>query len=108
MARRSAQTALWHITQSLVRLMAPVLSFTAEEAWPLGDPKTHAAEGETVFTQVCHRFPDIDEGQALIEKLPPITASRGEGAATINSVRPDLPIGSSPTAALSSTASGAK
>jgi isoleucyl-tRNA synthetase len=34
-ARRSAQTALWHIAQSLVRVMAPVLSFTAEEAWPL-------------------------------------------------------------------------
>ncbi|MDH4192205.1 MAG: isoleucine--tRNA ligase, partial [Betaproteobacteria bacterium] len=32
-ARRSAQTALWHITASLLRLMAPVLSFTAEEAW---------------------------------------------------------------------------
>src|SRR4026209_1937735 len=32
-ARRSAQTALWHIAQSLVKLMAPILSFTAEEAW---------------------------------------------------------------------------
>jgi isoleucyl-tRNA synthetase len=32
-ARRSAQNALYHITQSLVRLMAPILSFTAEEAW---------------------------------------------------------------------------
>jgi len=32
-SRRSAQNALWHITNSLLRLMAPVLSFTAEEAW---------------------------------------------------------------------------
>jgi isoleucyl-tRNA synthetase len=32
-ARRSAQTALHHITNSLVRLMAPILSFTAEEVW---------------------------------------------------------------------------
>ncbi|MGD9786397.1 MAG: isoleucine--tRNA ligase [Sulfuricellaceae bacterium] len=31
--RRSAQNALYHLTRSLVRLMAPVLSFTAEEAW---------------------------------------------------------------------------
>jgi isoleucyl-tRNA synthetase len=30
--RRSAQNALWHITNSLLRLMSPVLSFTAEEA----------------------------------------------------------------------------
>ena len=34
-ARKSAQTALWHITQTLLRLMAPFLSFTAEEAWRL-------------------------------------------------------------------------
>ncbi len=32
-ARRSAQNALFHITHSLVRLMAPILSFTAQEAW---------------------------------------------------------------------------
>ncbi|RRA47180.1 isoleucine--tRNA ligase [Acidipila sp. EB88] len=31
--RRSAQTALWHIAETLVRLVAPVLSFTAEEVW---------------------------------------------------------------------------
>ncbi len=33
LARRSAQNALYHITHSLVRLMAPILSFTAEEVW---------------------------------------------------------------------------
>ena len=33
LARRSAQTALWQITQALLRWMAPFLSFTAEEAW---------------------------------------------------------------------------
>lgn len=31
--RRSAQTALYHIAESLVRWMAPILSFTAEEIW---------------------------------------------------------------------------
>jgi isoleucyl-tRNA synthetase len=31
--RRSAQTALYHIIHALVRMMAPVLSFTAEEIW---------------------------------------------------------------------------
>jgi isoleucyl-tRNA synthetase len=31
--RRAAQNALWHITGSLVKLLSPVLSFTAEEAW---------------------------------------------------------------------------
>lgn len=32
-ARRSAQTAMYHIMQAMVRWMAPVLSFTAEEVW---------------------------------------------------------------------------
>lgn len=32
-ARRSCQTALYHIAQALIRWMAPVLSFTADEAW---------------------------------------------------------------------------
>ncbi len=31
--RRSAQTAFWHIARALTRALAPLLSFTAEEAW---------------------------------------------------------------------------
>ncbi len=31
--RRSAQTVLWQITKALVRLVAPILSFTADEVW---------------------------------------------------------------------------
>jgi isoleucyl-tRNA synthetase len=44
-ARRSAQTALWHIGQAMLRWMAPFLSFTAEEAWKL------VGNGESIFTQ---------------------------------------------------------
>src|SRR5208283_1913515 len=32
-ARRSAQTALWRLGEALVRLLAPVMSFTADEIW---------------------------------------------------------------------------
>jgi isoleucyl-tRNA synthetase len=32
-ARRSAQTVLWKISEALVRLLAPILSFTADEVW---------------------------------------------------------------------------
>ncbi len=34
-ARRSAQTAVWRIGEALVRLLAPIMSFTCEEIWPL-------------------------------------------------------------------------
>ena len=33
-ARRSAQTALYRLAHALVRLLAPILSFTCEEVWP--------------------------------------------------------------------------
>ena len=33
LARRSAQTALYHIAEAMVRWVAPILSFTAEEIW---------------------------------------------------------------------------
>ena len=48
-ARKSAQTALWAITQALLRLMAPFLSFTAEEAWHLMGHKTSIFQ-ETYLT----------------------------------------------------------
>ena len=48
-ARRSAQTALWRIAEALTRLIAPILSFTADEVWPLlphvenREPSVHLA-----------------------------------------------------------------
>ena len=42
-ARRSAQTAIWRIGEALVRLLAPIMSFTAEEIWEYL-PKTAGRE----------------------------------------------------------------
>jgi isoleucyl-tRNA synthetase len=47
--RRSAQTALWRIAEALTRLIAPILSFTADEVWHLlpgvanREPSVHLA-----------------------------------------------------------------
>ncbi len=43
LARRSAQTALWHVTHAMLRWMAPFLSFTAEEAWKVFAPGQSAS-----------------------------------------------------------------
>jgi isoleucyl-tRNA synthetase len=67
-ARRSAQTALHHITRSLVKLMAPILSFTAEEAWQV---MVRDAE-KSVFFETLHQFP----AQASADD--PLTARWGE------------------------------
>ncbi len=63
-ARRSAQTALWTITQAMLRWMAPFLSFTAEEAWTVlgAAGKTPAATRESIFMDgyVALAKPDVD------------------------------------------------
>ena len=41
--RRSSQTAIYHIFSSLVRLLAPVLTFTCDEAWSYATAKTEYA-----------------------------------------------------------------
>src|SRR5215210_9576834 len=59
--RRSAQTALYHITHSLVRLMAPMLSFTAEELWQVFTRKAD----DSVFFHTWHQLPRPVDGAAL-------------------------------------------
>ncbi|OOF71008.1 isoleucine--tRNA ligase [Rodentibacter caecimuris] len=49
LARRSCQTALWHISEALVRWIAPILSFTADEVWGYL-PKVEE-RAEFVFTE---------------------------------------------------------
>ncbi len=43
--RRSSQTALHHIFQALVRMLAPILTFTADEAWAFGTARAEFAGG---------------------------------------------------------------
>lgn len=52
--RRSAQTALFHILKIIVRLIAPILSFTAEEIWQ--EMKSFAPCEESVFLSKEHVF----------------------------------------------------
>jgi isoleucyl-tRNA synthetase len=61
-ARRSAQTALWQITQAMLRWMAPFLSFTAEEAWAtLGAAdKTPTHTRESIFMETFLALPAPD------------------------------------------------
>ncbi|MBI1173814.1 MAG: isoleucine--tRNA ligase [Sideroxydans sp.] len=59
-ARRSAQNVLYHITHALVRLMAPILSFTAEEVWAVLTGK----QEEGVFEQLWYELPDAELGAA--------------------------------------------
>ncbi len=52
--RRSAQTAMYHISEAMVRLMAPILSFTAEEIWELLPGEREAS----VFYELFYELPE--------------------------------------------------
>jgi len=87
-ARRSAQSALYHITHSLLRLMAPVLSFTADEAW-----RTFTRnESDSVLLHTWHQFPDA--GGDLCEHWDEIRAARSEVQKEIEALRAAGKIGS--------------
>jgi len=51
--RRSAQTAMWHIAEAMVRWLAPILSFTAEEIWG----RLPGARPESVFLATWYTLP---------------------------------------------------
>ena len=108
-ARRSAQTAIWHITHALLRLMAPILSFTAEEAWAtFADAATFAASDETIFTQTRYQVPLANDGDALLSKYATLREVRGEVAKQLEEVRIAGGIGSSLQAEVMIRANGDK
>lgn len=95
-ARRSAQTAIWHITQSLLHVIAPILSFTAEEAWEVFASKdAYAKSDETIFTQTFYQLPNISDAKQLSEKYKLLRSYRTEVAKKIEELRIAGQIGSS-------------
>jgi isoleucyl-tRNA synthetase len=101
-ARRSAQNALHHITRSLLVLMAPVLSFTAEEAWRVLTGKAD----DSVFFHTWHAFPEVPDGPALLARWAEIRAARAEVQKELENVRVAGRIGSSLAAEVEIRASG--
>ncbi|MHB8667843.1 MAG: isoleucine--tRNA ligase [Burkholderiales bacterium] len=101
-ARRSAQNALYQILQRLVRLMAPILSFTAEEIWAL------AGSGATVFARTWDEFPATDNSPELLERWGKIRSVRAEVQKQLEEARVAGRIGSSLQAEVEIRASGSK
>ena len=88
--RRAAQTALWHITQALLKLMAPVLSFTAEEAWAIA-----SKSDDTIFTHTHHVLPAVNGSDTLLTKWTQLRAVRGDVQRKLEGMREAKTIGSS-------------
>ncbi|NYT66038.1 isoleucine--tRNA ligase [Alcaligenaceae bacterium] len=102
-ARRSAQTAIYHITHALLKLMAPILSFTAEEAWK----DLHTGQTvNSIFTELFHQLPAQTDSNELATKWSRLRSIRAEVMRKIEEVRTTGEIGSSLAAELDIYASG--
>jgi len=101
-ARRSAQTVLAYVRDELLKLMAPILSFTAEEAWKVLYP-----EDATIFAHVWDSAPDFAQipGQdALTQKWSRIVEVRNLVLKRLEEAREKGEIGSSLEAEITITA----
>ncbi|RDT00390.1 isoleucine--tRNA ligase, partial [Burkholderia contaminans] len=103
LARRSAQTALYHLTHGLLRVLAPFLSFTAEEAWKVFQPAS-----DTIFTETYYAYPEVAGSAALIEKWALLRDVRGNVTKALEEARTANRIGSSLQAEVAVHASGAR
>jgi len=95
LARRSAQTALWQITQAILRLMAPFLSFTAEEAWAVlgAEGKTPVGSKDSIFLDTYAAVGEPDA--ALLAKWTRIRELRDVVNKDIEVLRAEGQVGSS-------------
>src|SRR3569623_1525366 len=75
-ARRSAQSAMYHIVEAMVRWLAPILSFTADEIWRY----VPGARSESVLLETWSPLPaegaDIEEADANLEYWDSVIAVR--------------------------------
>ena len=101
-ARRSAQTALHHIVQALLRLMAPFLSFTAEEIWAL------VGQSPSIFVEKYLDYGDLSGSThtELLAKWQRIRAIREAVNKEAETLREAGKIGASLQAEVTLTASG--
>ena len=95
LARRSAQTALWQITQAMLRWMAPFLSFTAEEAWVVlgAAGRTPAKTRDSIFMDSYVQLAAQDAG--LLTKWTRIREIRDAVNKEIETLRAQGQVGSS-------------
>jgi isoleucyl-tRNA synthetase len=106
LARRSAQTVLWQIAETLVRLVAPILSFTADEVWEY----LPVVEGREVSVHLA-RFPQAEtvfsqSAAELLETWKQIFSLRDAAMVVLEEARKEKRIGKGLEAELELRVSG--
>ncbi len=107
--RRSAQTAMYRILDALVRLLAPVLTFTCEEVW--GYMKAQNSVTASIHTGLFPKAEDLTAGIASSQReraadWTSLLAVREQVLKALDVAREDKVIGSSLEAAVTLTVGG--
>ena len=92
--RRSAQTAIYHILSAVARLIAPVLTFTAEEIWKY-IPRSKGDNAESIFLNDMPEKLNINVDPAFTEKWDTIYDLRADVTKALEVKRADKFIGAS-------------
>jgi isoleucyl-tRNA synthetase len=104
--RRSAQTVLWKITETLVRLVAPILSFTSDEVWEYL-PTVEGREASVHLAQFPAPSEVFSENPApLLDEWKHIFSVRDEALRALEDARKDKQIGKGLEAELEIAATG--
>ncbi len=106
-ARRSAQTAAYHILQALVRWMTPILSFTGEEIWDSIYQDGDKPADYVLLTQWYDQLFELDANEAISSaEWDKIFAVRIAVSKQLEQLRKEGSIGSSLNAEVTVYASG--
>ena len=108
--RRSAQTVVWRILETFVRLLAPILSFTCDEVWQVlppvkGRPESVHLANFLSPAEILEGAPDEDKGER--EDWATLRAVRDQVLKSLEEARNQKLIGKSLEAQVKLTASDA-
>ena len=103
LARRSAQTALYLILDTMTRIMAPVLCFTCDEIWQAMAHREGDDGRNVLFNEMHKPFADYALDAAAMERWAVIEALRDKVNAALETARAEKKIGKSLEAAVTVT-----
>ena len=91
--RRSAQTALFLILDTMTKIMAPILAFTADEIWCAMPHRAEDDPRNVVFNDMNKPFADYALSDKAMEKWDTAVKLRGDVNAVLETARADKKIG---------------
>ncbi len=90
-SRRAAQSTIYHIANSLILLLSPILCFTADEAWEI---LKHDKSDSTLY-HAFYSIPDVIDKDNISAKWTKIVCTRGAVLKKLEEARVNNEIGSS-------------